>query len=287
MSGLTDRIQWLIFRTANAVVRGGRRLVGKGDMVRVWRRGLAWELDLTETIDFTIYLRGRFQRETADALVRLARDGDTVLDIGANVGAMALPAARAVGPGGRVICFEPTAFGARKLRRNVELNPEFQERVAVEQLELVGESGAEPGAVRFARWPVGPAEGRHAGHHGVAEGCMGAQAATPDDFCEEAGLTRVDLIKLDVDGNECGVLRGARRTLARFRPRMIVEIQPSAFDRPAPDRFEDMIALLVDAGYSLVHLDGERPLPSSAAELRRMLPGDSVLNAIALPGKPA
>jgi len=86
-----------------------------------------------------------------------------------------------------------------------------------------------------------------------------------------------------VDGNECGVLRGGRGVLAASRPTMIVELQPSAFGPREPDRFEDFIDILRGAGYWLQDLS-RRPLPLDAQALRRLITGDAVLNAVALPG---
>ena len=284
MSRWLRSIQWNAFRAANIAVRACRRMAGLGDVAVIRRGGLCWELDLSETIDFSIYLTGSFQRATLEALVGMLREGDTVLDIGANMGAMALPAARAVGPQGKVICIEPTVFGTRKLRRNLELNNDLVGRIEIRQLELVDQAGATPHATMYARWPIGRAKGRHAGHHGVAEDCAGTATITLDEFCAADRLAKIDGVKLDVDGNECGVLRGARRTLEAFRPWIIVELQPSAFGTWEPDRFEDMIDLMRKAGYQLYDLDRRLPLPMEALRLRRLLPGDAVLNAVALYG---
>jgi len=276
-------IRWRAFRCANVVVRACRRAAGREAMVAVRRQGLNWRLDLSETIDFSIYLAGNFQSEAVAALVGLVREGDTLLDIGANVGAMALPAARAVGTRGRVVCFEPTVFGVEKLRTNLALNPDLVGRVDVRQVQLVDRAAAAMPAALYARWPMGHAEGRHTGHHGVAESCAGAVAMTLDDSCAALGLSRIAVIKLDVDGNECGVLRGGRGVLAASRPTMIVELQPNAFGPREPDRFEDFIDILRGAGYRLRDLS-RRPLPLDAQTLRRLIPGDAVLNAVALPG---
>lgn len=283
MSWWLRSIRWQAFRCANVVVRACRRAAGRGEMVTVRRQGLNWRLDLSETIDFSIYLSGAFQCEVVAALVGLVREGDTVLDIGANIGAMALPAAQAVGPGGRVVCFEPTVFGVEKLRTNLALNPDLVGHVDVRQVQLVDRADAAMPAGLYARWPMGHAEGRHAGHHGVAASCAGAASMTLDDSCAALGLSRIAVIKLDVDGNECGVLRGGRGVLATSRPAMIIELQPSAFGPREPDRFEDFIDILRGAGYRLQDVS-RRPLPHDAAALRRLLPGDEVLNAFALPG---
>jgi 23S rRNA G2069 N7-methylase RlmK/C1962 C5-methylase RlmI len=70
-----------------------RAMFGGKDLVHCKRGGVNWELDLTEGIDLAIYLFGRFERSTSLALQRAIRPGMTVLDIGANVGAHALPMA--------------------------------------------------------------------------------------------------------------------------------------------------------------------------------------------------
>lgn len=53
-----------------------------------------------------------------------------------------------------------------------------------------------------------------------------AEARTVDDVVTEAGLPRIDLIKLDVDGHELTVLQGARETLKRFMPPLLIELGP-------------------------------------------------------------
>lgn len=285
MSWWLQSIRWQAFRCVNVVVRACRRAAGRGEMVTVRRQGLNWRLDLSETIDFSIYLSGTFQSEVVAALVGLIREGDTVLDIGANIGAMALPAAQAVGPSGKVVCFEPTVFGVEKLRTNLALNPDLVGHVDVRQVQLVDRADAAMPAGLYARWPMGHAAGRHAGHYGVAASCAGAASMTLDDACAALGLSRIAVIKLDVDGNECRVLRGGRGVLATSRPAMIVELQPSAFGPREPDRFEDFIDILRGARYRLQDVS-RRPLPLDAAALRRHLPGDKVLNAFALPGGP-
>ncbi len=172
MSRWLRSIRWRAFRCANVVGRVCRRATGREEMVAVRRQGLNWRLDLSETIDFSIYLAGNFQREVVAALVGLVREGDTMLDIGANVGAMALPAAQAVGPKGKVVCFEPTMFGVEKLRTNLALNPDLVGRVDVRQVLLVDRADA---AVRRASMPGGPWGMRRGGIQGI----MGWLRAVP------------------------------------------------------------------------------------------------------------
>src|SRR5687768_16119349 len=110
-------------------VHAGRALLGRTDRQIVVRNGVTYDLDLSQGIDFAIYLGGMFERNTAVALSKLAEPSSLVLDIGANIGAHTLHLARLVGPEGNVMAFEPTGFAFGKLRRNLELNPSLAFRV--------------------------------------------------------------------------------------------------------------------------------------------------------------
>lgn len=104
-------------------VHAGRALLGRTDQEIVVRDNITYDLNLSEGIDFGIYLANFYERQTRSALSRLVSPGSLVLDIGANIGAHTLHLAQLVGPLGRVLAFEPTEFAFRKLRRNLDLNP--------------------------------------------------------------------------------------------------------------------------------------------------------------------
>ena len=67
-------------------------------------------------------LTGTHEIQVQQALVRSVRAGDVVWDVGANIGYLALVAARIVGPAGRVVAIEPDAQCAAAIRRNAQLN---------------------------------------------------------------------------------------------------------------------------------------------------------------------
>src|SRR6202165_5901393 len=91
-------------------VHAGRTLLGRTDQEIVVRDGVTYELDLSQGIDFAIYLGGMFERSTAVALAKLTEPSSLVLDIGANIGAHTLHLASLVGLNGRVMAFEPPVF---------------------------------------------------------------------------------------------------------------------------------------------------------------------------------
>lgn len=140
-----------------------------------------------------------------------ARDGDVVLDVGGCFGDTALYFASRIGPSGRVYTFEFDPVNLEVLRANLGLNPELAARIEI---------------VPFALWDV-PREtlrftpaGRTTSLAlaGASPGSASVLTTTVDEFVAQRGLGRVDFIKLDVEGAEGNVLRGAGDSLARFRP---------------------------------------------------------------------
>ena len=81
-----------IARTLHHFVRSGRGIAGRPDKGIFSRRGIVYELDLSQGIDFAIYLGGMFERSTAIALAKLTEPSSLVLDVGANIGAHTLRA---------------------------------------------------------------------------------------------------------------------------------------------------------------------------------------------------
>lgn len=264
-------------------LRQARRLLGAGDWVEVRRRGVRWRLDLGEGIDLAIYLFGAFEIRTVKAYERVVAPGHQVLDVGANIGAHALPLAQRVGAGGRVVCFEPTAFAFAKLKRNLELNAELARRVFAEQLMLSASRQGPLEPSLFASWPLDDDPALHPVHGGRERSTDGARSATLDDYLAGNKIGRIDFVKLDVDGFECDVLAGAAETLRTWRPVMLVELAPEAL-RERGRQLGDFLGVLVSHDYRLESLASRRRLPMHESELRRHVPPGGSINAFAFPG---
>lgn len=283
-SRLLAVLPWTAFRLIFLALRSARRLAGKDLHVQVRRGGLNWALDLGETIDLWIWLTGSFQRLSVEALERLIRPGDNVLDIGANIGAHTLFMARAVSSSGRVFSFEPTDYAFGKLQTNLALNPALRPRVTAERMLLADSSLAATVPLAFhSSWPLEPHQDAHPGHGGALMQASGARAATLDEYCAENVVGAVRVIKLDVDGNECAVLRGARETLAKHKPAIVLEVSPCVYSDRPPDRFEDFVEILHSFGYHLLDEQTFAPLPAAARALEALVPPGGAINAIAVP----
>ncbi len=259
------------------VVSAGRRLMGGGDSVVTNRGGLNWNLSLTEGIDFSIYLFGAFEKATGVALRNAVRPGDVVLDLGANIGAHTLPLAAAVGPGGHIYSFEPTDFAFQKLRQNLELNPDLVSRVTTEQSFLVANRQSDVPDSVYSSWPLTTSEDLHAKHLGHLNSTRGAYSTTLDDYVESHSIKRVDLVKLDVDGNEMTVLQGGRRTLTRFCPPILMEVSPYVHGED-DHSFRDLIQVLRDCGYGHVELLSGKRIALDADLLQSMVPDGAGIN---------
>lgn len=263
------------------VVMVVRRVFNKGPDTQVKRSGVEWNLDLREGIDFSIWLLGSFEPETVRCYQKIVKKGDVVLDIGANIGAHALPLAQAVGTAGKVYAFEPTDFAFTKLAKNCSLNPDLARSIHCLQCMLVDQDVAgNPTPGLYSSWPLKEDAGLHELHQGRLMTTTGAEARTLDSVISSLKLDRVDCIKLDIDGFECGMMRGASEVLTRWHPVIIMELAPYALEEQGAS-LDELIGLLKQYGYSLFDLSKGTPLAMDSATLERLIPPGASLNVIA------
>lgn len=150
----------------------------------------------------------------------LCRTGDTVIDVGANLGDWTLGAALAVGPGGRVLAFEPVPHVAEALTRTVAINRLRWVTVFAKACsDLVGET-----ALSVEREnTTGSRLGVMANDLERTFEQIKVPSVTVDRVAAAERLSRVDVLKIDVEGFEEAVLRGSVETLAKFKPTLFLE----------------------------------------------------------------
>jgi FkbM family methyltransferase len=279
---LTTKAKIRIARFVQRIVMGVRSVAGLTAAPQVRRQGVTWQLDLREGIDFSIWLLGSFEPGTVRTYRKVIQPGDTVLDIGANIGAHTLHLAECVGPSGRVLAFEPTDYAFEKLVRNTSLNPGLAPRIQCCQFMLVAEQKETATTVPlYSSWPL---EQNDAAKHNLHEGRLmpttGARPRTLDAAVAALNLNRLDCIKLDIDGFECQMFRGARETLTRWHPTIIMELAPYVLEEQGGSLAE-LVELLGDYGYALYHTDSGEPLAMDAAKLLQLIPHGASLNVLA------
>jgi FkbM family methyltransferase len=134
-------------------------------------------------------------------------DGDTILDVGANLGGYALLFGQWAGTSGRVFAFEPAPRARLGLERHVALNG-LSDRIVVRPEAMADGDGT----VRF-RACAAFGENRIVRGEGDGLDRIDVQTTSVDSFCRRRNL-RPRFIKVDVEGGELDVLRGARATIA-------------------------------------------------------------------------
>jgi FkbM family methyltransferase len=277
---LTTKTKVALAGAAYQIISFGRSVIGKSDRLIVERHGIGWDLDLREGIDFSIYLLGAFEPGTQATLKKLVKPGDVVFDIGANIGAHTLGIAQSVGPRGRVFAFEPADFAFEKLCRNLALNPDLAPHTFPQQILLAASPSDRSDPEIYASWPLRSSVSVHPKHRGRLVSTTKASVDTLDAFVARHILSRLDLVKIDVDGHELPVLQGARETLDRFRPTLVMEMSPY-IHAEHNNSFADFIALLKSLHYSLRNADNGEAVPLDLAQLERLIPDGASINVVA------
>jgi FkbM family methyltransferase len=180
---------------------------------------------------------GTYELEKQKSLERFIRPGMTIYDIGAQAGFYTLFFSRLAGDRGKVFAFEPCSYEARFLIDHVRLN----------NLENVRVVQAAVGETRELL-PM-------SSDRGMCENRLGddpdATLMVPTISLDDSGLPAPDLIKMDVEGAEAAVLRGAQGTMREARPVLFVALH-------GEEQRTACAIILRDAGYSIHDLDGQR-----------------------------
>ncbi len=259
-----------------------RKVFRKSDAVFVTRRGINWDLDLSEGIDFSIYLLGGFELSTQKLYQSLVKNEFIVFDIGANMGSHTLPLAKLVGDKGRVYAFEPTQYAFEKNKRNVDLNSELSARIYLRRIMLVGDLQSSETPDLYSSWPLDQKDGLHAQHRGRLMSTTGALVTTLDNFVEFEGIKRLDLVKLDVDGNEIEVLTGSIKTLRQFSPHILMEFAPYLFEQRM-DALTSILTIVFELGYVVKEAATRLPLPRELHQLCQLVPNGGSMNILLEP----
>lgn len=171
------------------------------------------------------------ERELLESFLAQVGPGETVLDIGANIGLYSLPIALKTGPGGRVHAFEPVPLWFGRLEENLRLNGIGN--VFVHKVGLSDRSGA-------CGFTMKNDQGSGMGSimHGFGGNLNAAERATieirlerGDDYLSAQGIPVPRAVKIDVEGAEIRVMRGLQETLRNSGCRFVMcEVHPQYLD---------------------------------------------------------
>jgi len=208
---------------------------------------------------------GAFEPDVIDRLVRLARPGTTIFDVGANIGLMAIPVLRACGTC-RVVSFEPSPNSLPFLQATAR-GSRFADRWTVRGVAL----SASPGELDFT---IGrPEDALFEGFNSTTIAnarVIKVKVSTIDEEWRALDRPVVSVIKIDVEGAEGGVLAGASELLTAQRPALVLE-----WHEPYLSRFgtavDSILTLANRFGYQLFTIPAGVPVNDGAALRVQML----------------
>jgi FkbM family methyltransferase len=183
----------------------------------------------------SLYAIGALYEPGLALLPKLLRGGDVVFDCGANQGVYALYSATLVGAQGRVVAVEPQPYAVAALRRSLDAN-RYENLVVFEAAV-----SDRPGLLPFYFRPEAVAASLV--DDGSSE-CRQVEVRSIDSMMQSEGLSRLDLIKLDVEGAEAAAVKGALESIRVHHPLVMFE----CWD-PDSENTREAWGSLADAGY--------------------------------------
>jgi FkbM family methyltransferase len=202
-------------------------------------------LSLDEWIQQQIYFLGYFDPRGIRYLKNHLYEGEIFIDIGANVGSYSLVASSLVGRTGRVYAFEPAGNVFERLTENIAMNG--LKNIIAEKKAILDKNGSVD--IYLSRHDnLGMSSiFHHSSESGVSER---VETISLDDYAEMKGLQRISLIKIDIEGAEMLALRGMRKVIEKFRPRILIELKEETV-AGSEYQVKDIIDFLINAAYEI------------------------------------
>ncbi|MBS1681420.1 MAG: FkbM family methyltransferase [Bacteroidetes bacterium] len=204
------------------------------------RNEISYELDISDYIEWLVYFG--ILMEPHKSLYGLAKSGDIVFDVGANIGETTFNLARTVGTFGAVHSFEPDPYIFSKILKNYKLNTFVN--ISLNNFAL----GSDPSELCLST----PVEDNRGGTRIRPTDKSGNKVpvSTVDIYVSEKQIKKIDLIKIDVEGFEHRVLLGAEATLNKFKPKLFIEINDDNLHEQG-DSAKTLIEKLLNNGYKI------------------------------------
>ena len=202
-------------------------------------------------VDAEIAERGYWEKDIAIALKKYLKKGDVFLDIGANIGIHSLFAASLLEETGKVYSFEPIPRLAHQLQKSIELNSFSNIKVCNFAL---GEHDEEEKTIYIRDENIGGSSLFRFENIELVKviGTEKVALKQLDSFLADA---TINIIKIDVEGFEYEVLKGATKILQQNHPIIFMEYSPIFYSQESEKKSYDIIIFLESLGYSFYLLN--------------------------------
>lgn len=148
----------------------------------------------------------------------VAEEGDVVIDAGGFYGETALYFANLIGEGGKVFTFEFIKWNISNVQKNLALNPKLSKRIHLAENPISNKSGQKIFSADNGPGSQVSLENRDPSRDQVY------YTVSIDDFVKDNNLSKMDFIKMDIEGSELSALQGATQTLKKFTPKLAISV---------------------------------------------------------------
>jgi FkbM family methyltransferase len=241
------------------------RILGKFIIVKVFD---GTKLRLINPLEYhqkpLLFGEEEYEPQIVSLLANALGPGKVFFDVGANMGYHSLLASKIVGSEGRVHAFEPSPAQFKHLKLNVGIN---QAGNVVLNNSAVAESSEDRELYISVGWNQGTHSLRRTADQG--ESCR-VGCVSIDDYVEKSGIKRIDAIKVDVEGAELFVFKGAQRVLGSMPPPLLVFESCEGFSQSFAYSTRDAKQMIAQYGYALYNIElGPEPVQVSSSSIER------------------
>ncbi len=237
----------------------GNQLYPKGSFRNCTRNNINYRVDISDYMEHAIYFGisdgGDFDRRV---LYSLIQEDFVCFDVGANIGETTFNFAR-LAPKGMIYSFEPVPFLFERLKANYELN-QFN-NISLQNLAV-----SDKKEELFFEIPDNK---NSAGISLLKEKSSKSDVVysiTIDEFVRQQSVSRIDFIKIDVEGFEHFVINGSVQTLQKFHPILFIEIDNKNLNKNNTSEKLLLSQLQNDLGYALYKVDGNQKIKISTPQ---------------------
>lgn len=220
--------------------------------------GMPIKVVWNDRVGLEIIQSGFHDADNVQVLAQFMKPGMIFFDVGAHIGQYTLVASQAGGPTGRIHSFEPDPESFVVLKHNLRIND--LNNVKANQTALFSKKDNRK---FFISWPEFMGGNSLWCESGEWPGrVFDVSCDTLDDYVCSQGVSRIDVMKVDVEGGEVDLLLGAKTALGgEIKPAILIEFNGPALVR-AGHTCSELAELLQDLGYSLFHISNSQFYPA-------------------------
>jgi FkbM family methyltransferase len=190
--------------------------------------------------------------------------GDVCLDVGANIGHHSIFLAKLVGKKGKVIAFEPIPKLSSQINESKKENK-------LENLKIINSALGEKNydTVIYINKHVMGSSSILEKRYGQEVEKVDIKVEKLDDIFTSLKINKIDFMKIDVEGYEYFVLEGAKETITKYKPKIVIEYSPEYYRQNKMTHVDDIINFLKENKYSIFDIENNNKEVLSDVEFKK------------------